>query len=104
MKDPPHSFLQLSIPMGTRGVKYHTVFYDLLINYYENYSINGATLFPYTGIIEIGLAARIKMCKKSSLYKNVFELLDIDFLIPLELKIGTEISCKHHFDSGMELS
>ena len=66
VKDPPHPLLQLSIPMGTRGVEYHTVFHDLLMNYYGNYSINGATLFPCAGMIEIGLAAGMKMRKKSS--------------------------------------
>ena len=54
---PPHPLLQHAVPIGSRGTEFHTVFHNKLMEFYSNHVIQGCTIFPGAGYIEMGVAA-----------------------------------------------
>ena len=61
---PPHPLLQHAGPIGSRGTEFHTVFHNKLIELYSNHVIQGRTIFPGAGYIEMGIAAGALMSTK----------------------------------------
>ena len=61
---PPHPLLQYAVPIGSHGTEFHTVFHDKLMEFYSNHVIQGRTIFPGAGYIEMGLAAGALMSMK----------------------------------------
>merc|ERR1719253_1852148 len=56
-ESPPHPLLQHSVPIGSQGNEFHTLFHDKLMELYSNYLIAGQAMFPSSGYIEMGLTA-----------------------------------------------
>ena len=56
-KNPPHPLLQKSVPIGSRGMEYRTVFHESLMTMYQDHIIDNRILFPGAAMVELGLAA-----------------------------------------------
>ena len=60
-----------------------------VMGFYSNYVIQGRTIFPGAGCIDIGI-------------EDGVELLDMKFLHPFDLEVGCRMVCNHHYGGGME--
>ena len=65
------------------------------MEFYSNHVIQGRTIFPGAGYIEMGIAAGALMSTKW--IEDGVELLDMKFLHPFDLEIGCRMVCNHHY-------
>ena len=70
------------------------------MEFYSNHVIQGRTIFPGAGYIEMGIAADALMSMKG--IEDGVELLDMKFIYPFDLEVGCRMVCNHHYGGGME--
>ena len=56
-RQPPHPLLQQTLDMEERGIKHTAVFHATLMRLFKDHTIEGRTLFPGAGFVEMALAA-----------------------------------------------
>ena len=93
----PHPLLQSSSQISTT-TEYSTVFHDKLMDLYSGHVIQGQTIFPGAGFIEMGLAAGSRMSSNGAV--GGVELLDMRFIHPLDIEVGRKLTCNHHVEGG----
>ena len=92
---PPHPLLQQSLNLGDRGVEHKAVFHASMVALFNDYTIQGQTLFPGAGFVEMALAAAAaKLRRPGRIQQEDVELQDVSFLEPLDVEIGTALVCE----------
>ncbi|KAL9188495.1 LOW QUALITY PROTEIN: hypothetical protein ACHAXT_006873 [Thalassiosira profunda] len=98
-EQPPHPLLQSSSSVSSM-TEYRTVFHDKLMELYGNHVVQGRTLFPSAGVVEMGLAAGARMSPKG--IDGGIELVDVKFLRPFDIDVGAKLLCNHYSGGGIE--
>ena len=98
-ESPPHPLLQSTSTVSTMS-EFNTIFHDKLMELYSNHVIQGQTIFPGAGYIEMGIAAGALMTTKG--IEGGVELFDVKFVRPFDLQAGCKMVSNHHFGGGME--
>ena len=92
----PHPLLQRSISQS-KSCEFETVFHDRLIEFFGDHNTFSGTIFPVAAYVEIGLAAGSLVRSKGT----SVELVDIEFVHPLEVTLGRKLMSTHQFYDGM---
>ena len=96
----PHPLLQHSLPIGSKGTEYSTVFHNKLLELYRHHVVPGSNLFPGAGYIEMCLAAGARMPGRGA--DNGVELVDIKFIRPFYLEKDCVMTSSFYNAGGME--
>ena len=92
-RQPPHPLLQQTLDMGNRGVEHTAVFHVTLMELFGDHTIEGRTMFPGAGFVEMALAAASSAGSPGAKRAGV-ELRGVSFLEPLDLEAGTALVCE----------